>query len=131
VKIETSMTSQVGKNHRPYFPCVHHRLVSGKHPQRHWHNSQLNSCTHNLLHTGHRHGFRFFLNFFDICTGDTLLQKTVNIHDTGSKSGSYHHKKPYITVSYPHRFTFEKFPPPKWHFRPFEMCQLVANIFQK
>jgi len=41
MEIETSMTSQVGKNSRPYFPCVHHRLVPGKHPQRHWHNSKL------------------------------------------------------------------------------------------
>jgi len=42
-KIETYMTSQVGKNSRPYFQCVHHCLVPGKHPQRHWHNSKLNS----------------------------------------------------------------------------------------
>jgi len=35
MKIETSMTSQVGKNIRPYFQCVHHRLAPGKHPQLH------------------------------------------------------------------------------------------------
>jgi len=43
MKIKTSMTSQVGKSSRPYFHCVHHRLVPGKHPQRHWYNSKLNS----------------------------------------------------------------------------------------
>jgi hypothetical protein len=32
----------------------------------------------------------FFLNFFDFSTRDTILQKTDKIHDTGSKSGSYH-----------------------------------------
>jgi hypothetical protein len=43
MKIETSMTSNVCKNSGPYFQCVHHRLVPGKHPQRHWYNSKLNS----------------------------------------------------------------------------------------
>jgi hypothetical protein len=43
MKIETSMTSDVCKNSGPYFQCVHHHLVPGKHPQRHWYNSKLNS----------------------------------------------------------------------------------------
>ena len=43
MKIETSMTSQDGKSSRPYFHCVHHRRVPGKHPQRNSHNSKLNS----------------------------------------------------------------------------------------
>jgi len=54
------------------------------------------------VHSGHRHGFRSGLNFFDFCTRDTLLTyrkqtkcttltyRKQTIHDTSSKSGSYH-----------------------------------------
>ena len=41
--IETSISSQAGKNSRPYFQCVHQRLVPGKRHQRYWHSSKLNS----------------------------------------------------------------------------------------
>ena len=59
------------------------------------------------VHTGHRHGFRFFLIFFDFCTRDTLLQKTDKIHNTGSKSGSYHYKDFFfesVLFLSPHRY---------------------------
>ena len=49
MKVETSMTFQVGTNSRPYFQCVHHRLVPGKHPQQHWRNSKLNSSYWQLV----------------------------------------------------------------------------------
>jgi len=40
--IETSISSQAGKNSRPYFQCVNHRPVPGKRHQRHLHSSKLN-----------------------------------------------------------------------------------------
>ena len=42
-----------------------------------------------------------FFEFFYFCTRDTLLQKTDKIHDTGSKSGSYHYSIPlFYTLPY-------------------------------
>ena len=67
MKIETSMTSQVGKNSRSYFQCVHHRLVPQKHPHRHCHNSKLNSWYWQLgyiLDAGMVSHFFCFFRFF-------------------------------------------------------------------
>jgi len=69
MKIETLITSQVGKSNRPYFKCIHHRLVPAKHPHRHWHNSKLNSWYWKLVYipdTSMVSGFFRILNF---CTG--------------------------------------------------------------
>ena len=113
MKIETSMTSQVGENSRPYFPFVHHRLVPGKHPQRHWHNSKLNSWYWQLGYipdTGMVSGFFWIFlifvpgtHFYRKQTKYTTLAaspvrtttwktRLVVQHDTvtGGKSGSYH-----------------------------------------
>jgi len=75
MKIETSMTSQVGKNSRPYFQCVHHRLVLGKHPQRQWHNSKVNSWYWQLVYipdTG------MVSVFFFLYQGHTFTENRLN-----------------------------------------------------
>jgi len=67
MEIETSMTSQFGKNSRPYFSCAHHRLVPGEHQQRHWHNSKFISYYWQLVYipdTGMVSGFFLILLIF-------------------------------------------------------------------
>jgi len=91
ITIETSISSQVGKNSRPYFQCVHHPLVPRKLHQRHWHSSKFSYWYWQLVYR-HRQVFQFFWNFFEFCTMDTLWQKTDKLHDTVSKSGSYHYR---------------------------------------
>jgi len=74
--IETSISSQVGTNNRPYFQCVHHRLVPGQRHQRHWHSSKSNSWYWQLVYTPGTGMISVFLNLFQSCTRDKLLQET-------------------------------------------------------
>ena len=68
--IKTSISSQVGKNSRPYFQCVNHRPVPGKRHQQHLHSFKLNFWYWQLAYIPGTGRFSiFFLIFFSFVPG--------------------------------------------------------------